>query len=294
LSEKERLLDLNGILRPERLTEIVDVGANPIDGDPPYKAMLRAGLCRVTGFEPQPDAFRRLGEMAGPNENYLPIALGDGTDQTLHLCRAQGMTSFYKPDQASLASFNGFSDFGAVIGEMPLRGHRLDDVSQIARMDFLKIDVQGAELTIIANALNKLAETVALQLEVSFVALYEQQPTIGALDEALREIGLIPHCLVALKRWPISPAAINGNSRTPLNQLLEADLVYVRDFRRFESMTSEQWKHLALIAHHCYGSFDLALRAVTLLAEAGIVAADGPELYIQDLRNTAGIDIRST
>ena len=28
------------ILAPARLTTVVDVGANPIDGDPPYKAML--------------------------------------------------------------------------------------------------------------------------------------------------------------------------------------------------------------------------------------------------------------
>jgi hypothetical protein len=34
------LLDL---LKPHRVTEIVDIGANPIDGDPPYKPMLMAG-----------------------------------------------------------------------------------------------------------------------------------------------------------------------------------------------------------------------------------------------------------
>jgi hypothetical protein len=85
-----------------------------------------------------------------------------------------------------------------------------------------------------------------------------------------------------------------GNSRTSLNQLLEADLVYVRDFRQFECMTTEQWKHLALIAHHCYGSFDLALRAVTMLAKADIVSADAPELYMQDLRSASRVDIRST
>lgn len=37
------------ILQPQRLTEVVDIGANPIDGDPPYKPMLAAGLCKVTG-----------------------------------------------------------------------------------------------------------------------------------------------------------------------------------------------------------------------------------------------------
>jgi hypothetical protein len=31
---------LTALLAPARLTEIVDIGANPIDGDPPYKSML--------------------------------------------------------------------------------------------------------------------------------------------------------------------------------------------------------------------------------------------------------------
>ena len=51
---------LSAILRPARLTRVVDVGANPIDGDPPYKAMLEAGLCMFTGFEPQLHALARL------------------------------------------------------------------------------------------------------------------------------------------------------------------------------------------------------------------------------------------
>ena len=41
------------LLKPMRQTSIVDIGANPIDGDPPYKAMLRRRFCRLIGFEPQ-------------------------------------------------------------------------------------------------------------------------------------------------------------------------------------------------------------------------------------------------
>ena len=44
---------LSDLLGPARLTSVVDIGANPVDGDPPYKPMLEKRLCRVTGFEPQ-------------------------------------------------------------------------------------------------------------------------------------------------------------------------------------------------------------------------------------------------
>lgn len=53
---------------PQRITEVIDVGANPIDTAPPYTPMLAAGLCRVTGFEPQADALRTLQERKGQHE----------------------------------------------------------------------------------------------------------------------------------------------------------------------------------------------------------------------------------
>lgn len=71
-------MNLYEILQPSRLTEVVDIGANPIDGAPPYKPMLDAGLCRVTGFEPQESALGKLLRSKGANERYLPYAVGDG------------------------------------------------------------------------------------------------------------------------------------------------------------------------------------------------------------------------
>jgi hypothetical protein len=53
---------LTALLQPARLTAVVDIGANPIDGDPPYKAMLQRRICRVTGFDPHPQALARLND----------------------------------------------------------------------------------------------------------------------------------------------------------------------------------------------------------------------------------------
>jgi hypothetical protein len=49
--------------------------------------------------------------------------------------------------------------------------------------------------------------------------------------------------------------------------LLEADMVYVRDFTHPEGMSDEQLKQLVMIAHHCYGSVDLAMRMILLLEQ---------------------------
>jgi hypothetical protein len=69
-----------------------------------------------------------------------------------------------------------------------------------------------------------------------------------------------------------------------MNQLLESDIVYVRDFSRPELIRDEQLKHLALIAHHCYRSFDLALRCVMLLEQRQVLKTGAQQQYLQILR----------
>src|SRR5690242_20237910 len=81
---------LAALLRPTRLTEVVDIGANPIDGDPPYKGMMLQQLCRVTGFDPHPVAIAELTKRKGPQETYLPYAVGDGDAHALNICRGIG------------------------------------------------------------------------------------------------------------------------------------------------------------------------------------------------------------
>jgi FkbM family methyltransferase len=275
---------LTEILAPARPTAIVDVGANPIDGEPPYKAMLAAGLCEVTGFEPQADALARLEKAKGPRERYLPYALGDGSERTLHVCELEGMTSLLVPDPARLALFNLFPIWGSVKQQIPVSTRKLDDIAQITQLDFLKMDVQGAEREVLAHGRTKLTDTVVIQTEVSFVPLYQGQPVFGEMDLALRELGFLPHCVTGTKIWPIAPMVVGDTPNRGIRQLLETDMVYVKDFSRPGNMSAEQWKHLALIAHHCYGSYDLALKAILTLIEMGAAPDGANKRYLASLR----------
>ena len=210
----------------------MDVGANPIDGDPPYKAMLAAGLCEVIGFEPQAEALARLEQKKGPHERYLPYALGDGTERTLHVCELEGMTSLLVPDPAHLALFNLFPIWGQVKAPASRSPPENWTISPKSRaMDFLKMDVQGAEREVLAHGRAKLKDTVVIQTEVSFVPLYKDQPVFGEIDLALRELGFLPHCVTGTKIWP--HCAHGGGRCSPIAasaSLLETDMVYVRDF----------------------------------------------------------------
>ena len=273
------------LLRPDRLTAVVDIGANPIDGEPPYKAMLEAGLCTVTGFEPQAVALAELNRRKGANETYLPFAVGDGRAHVLYVCRERGMSSLLAPDPKHLALFHEFPMHGLVEKEERVATRRLDDIKEIDNIDFLKIDIQGGELDVFKNGRRRLGAAVVVQTEVSFVPLYRGQPPFGAIDTYLRTLGFLPHCFAELKQRPLHPLLVDGDPKAGLRQLLEADLVYVRDFSRLENLSAEQWKHVALIAHHCYESFDLAYRAISGAVRLGGVRPDAAERYLTLIRS---------
>lgn len=272
------------ILCPARLTAVVDIGANPIDTDPPYKKMLGKRLCTVVGFEPQAEGLATLNARKSDLETYLPYAVGDGAAGILKVCQAPGMTSLLTPNPRVLECFPGFAHFGKVNKEIPVETRTLDSISEIIQLDFLKIDVQGGELAVFRNGASRLANAVALQTEVSFVPLYKDEPVFGDIDLALRGLGFIPHMFDKINKRAILPVHFADNIYAGINQVLEADIVYVRDFTQPEKMNSEQLKHLAMIAHHCYESYDLAANCIQHLIARGAVPAGSIEKYLAALK----------
>ena len=279
---------LLSLLRPQRLTAVVDVGANPIDGDAPYKTMLSRRLCTVTGFEPQPDGLASLNARKSDLETYLPCVIGDGSPGTLHIAVVPGMTSLFEPNLAVLKWFNGFAEWAAVKEKLPVTTRRLDDLSEIAALDMLKIDVQGAEISVFNGGRERLQRAVAVHTEVCFLSLYKGQPLFGEIDLELRSLGLIPHHIDHVNRRTILPAYDPSAPNSALNQVLFADIVYVRDFTKAEAMDDEQLKHLAIIAYTCYGSFDLAAHCLFRLAERKAVVPEAVERFMNSVRVGAG------
>ena len=127
------------------------------------------------------------------------------------------------------------------------------------------------------------------------MALYEGQPTFGVIDQTLRSMGFVPHCFVQIKNWPIAPLSMpQGEGAPPPHQLLEADVVYVKDFIDPVKMDSEQLKHLALLMHHCYASIDLVGRCIDLLQCQFAVPADTLQRYVDHLNQGSQLSASPT
>jgi FkbM family methyltransferase len=242
--------------------KVVDIGANPIDADPPYAGMLRAGDAEVVGFEPNPAALATLNARKGPHESYFPHAVGDGARHTLHICQAPGMTSLLEPDPAVLGLFHGFPDWGRVLSTEPVDTVRLDDVPETAGADLLKLDIQGAELMVLRHAEARLRDAVVIQAEVEFLPLYRHQPLFSDIDLLLRDRGFVLHRFFPTVSRAVQPMMVNADPYAGLGQLVWADAVFIRDFARTGALTDRQLLAMAAILHDCYGACDIAFRLV--------------------------------
>lgn len=237
---------------------LMDIGASCINETPIYKILIDEGLAHLNAFDGDQRHIEKIKQTYGDNATVFPNFISDGTVKTLYIANeVSGMTSLLKPNARALKFFNGFENFGKIEKEEQVATTKLDDIFDLKPIDFLKMDIQGSELDVLKNGTKVLQKCVAIQLEVSYICLYENQPTFGDIDIWMRKNGFVPHCFLDVKRWSIYPTLNQNNFRRPFNQLLESDIVYIKDPLSLESFDDEQLKKLALISHFCFSSYDL-------------------------------------
>ncbi|OHC75917.1 MAG: methyltransferase FkbM [Rhodospirillales bacterium RIFCSPLOWO2_12_FULL_58_28] len=242
--------------------DVVDIGANPIDGEAPYKRLLDSGHALVVGFEPNPDAMKILNEKKGRNETYLPYAVFDGNVHQFRVCQSPGMSSLLEPDRDILRYFHGFPDWGTVNERREIKTVRLDDIKEIKSIDYLKIDIQGGELEVFRNGVGQLANCLVIHAEVEFLPMYENQPLFSEVEIFLRGQGFLFHRFAPLASRAVQPMLVDNDIHKGLGQIFWADAVFIRDFTKLDALSPLRLKKMALILHDIYGSCDLALRCL--------------------------------
>ena len=253
---------------PPRI-HIADVGAMTVlddatleDAPPVYHRLLETGAAAVTGFEPVAEECEKLNRRAAPGQRFLPYAIGDGGVGTFRRCNAAMTSSLYEPDLELMGRFNHLGELCRVVERSPMATHRLDDIPELGAVDYLKLDIQGAELDALAGAPSTLAGTLVVHTEVEFVALYRGQPLFADVDRELRRQGFCFHCLHGVSGRTFKPVVVNNDPRRGLNQALWGDAVYVKDWMGWDRLEAASLLKAALILHEVYGSYDLAQHAL--------------------------------
>jgi FkbM family methyltransferase len=241
--------------------EIMDIGAMSEKQDR-YVTLVDQGLAHVTGFEPNPESLSKLRSRKGPNR-YLSNFLGDGKTRKFHITRYPGCSSLLEPNGDVINLFATISttvptgNF-SIIETAEVETTRLDDID-VPVCDYLKIDVQGAELLVMENASKALAGALVLETEVEFIPIYKDQPLFGDIQSFLVKRGFMLHKLIDIAGRTLRPLAL-PNRFMAMSQALWADAIFIRDYFVLASYSNEQLLKAALVLNDVYLSYDVVVR----------------------------------
>lgn len=238
---------------------ILDVGAW-LEGEAVYQPLLSDLATRLSGFEPSDSAREELEKAHKGRGTWFPNALGDGEVHTLYETAYPGCISLFRPNPQIIDPFYTFStrengNF-QVIAEHQIQTSRLDDVEDLAPVDFVKLDIQGAELMALEHGMNKVGAAVVIQTEASFLPLYQDQPLFGEVHSFLRTHGFELHKFIDVTGRAFEPYTPN-EPWEPTSQVVEADAVFVRSLVTLDKLKLDEILKAARILHDVYRSIDL-------------------------------------
>lgn len=238
---------------------ILDIGAMNL-GTKEYQSLLQQSVARVVGFEPVEAECNRLNsELAGNSVSFLPYCIGDGSVQKFYLTNYSMTSSLYQPNAELLNLFGRLGELTIPISEEEMKTYCLDDLNEIDfPVDFIKIDIQGAELQAFQGARKRiLPETLVIQTEVEWVPMYKEQPLFSEVETFLRSQGFLLHKILGFGSRNFLPYT-SANEIPSGSQILWSDVIFVKDFTRLNLLTSQQLLKMAVITHEIYKSYDLA------------------------------------
>ena len=199
---------------------VLDVGANRGQF---AQELFNAGYSgKVVSFEALPDAHAALQEAAARSQRSWTVAprcaLSDRRGiARFHVTDTDTSSSLLAPAQSFAASTPQVRSAYTI--EVPTV--RLDDIIVDLGLPidrcFLKMDVQGGEVLVMAGAPNVLEGSSGLMTEMSLKPLYDDQPPAKTLLAAIYEAGF--------EVWDIWPGYRNPQN----HRLLQTDLICFKD-----------------------------------------------------------------
>ncbi len=171
----------------------------------------------IVSFEPLAAAHSRLSSVAADDPGWTVhhCALGATPGHaTINVASNSDSSSLLPMGDGHRAAAPGIS----YVDSEEIEVRRLDDVTAASGQrgtGFLKIDVQGFEPEVMAGATDTLASCVGLQLELSFVPLYEGGPLIDEMLARVYDLGF-------------RLTAIDPGFAAPGGAVLQADGIFFR------------------------------------------------------------------
>jgi FkbM family methyltransferase len=223
----------------------------------------------------------------------LPLCLADATRDAPFFLNVCPFTSsmfpfnaaygdFYQEMRAQHSDYLYAANF-APRQELILKTASIDQLfaaGEIPRVDFLSLDTQGAELSIVRGGAAMIEhETVGVSCEVSFADLYQHAPLFGDLDGFLRDKGFL---LASLSTISCGYKRIARQFRGSGMPLQGEALYFMRPERIVGANAAARQRRLQNLAFCAlaFGYTELAFDAVQRGNAIGVVESDPIQAFL--------------
>ena len=238
--------------------KLIDVGAM-IHSDDTLQdhlfALAKHPQADLICFEPQDSERVRLQETFEPyGFEILPDVIGDGEERVFHQSEAGLVSGLFKINAEFLEAFTYPEIAGRFAKETAVQTTRLDDLPELRGADFLKLDMEGAELLALRHAETLLKDVTVVQIECNIIPNQDGGCMYWEVGKFFHERGflvnkLIPFRILNFKPWTTPPG---------LSQCHSSDFVFVRDFRSRGEWPARKLLNAAIILQDIYDAFDIA------------------------------------
>jgi FkbM family methyltransferase len=147
----------------------------------------------VIGFEPDSREFEQL--IDSSRQKWFNIGLNHSTGIfPIYITKYQTNTSLYKPNFKFINRMCYRQDDFKIERELNVECDTLDNIiiDKNFNLDFIKLDTQGSELDILKGCESVLNRDIfAVEVEVEFAELYENQPLFADVDIFMRSKNFI-------------------------------------------------------------------------------------------------------
>lgn len=163
-----------------KIDVILDVGANSGQYASAVRAVGFGG--RIVSFEPIEMAFKKLEEQNAGDPLWDIYAFGLGPRAGTATINVAGNNAESSSLLAMAPRLLEEAPSAAYVAEETIRIETLDSLrGKVFRPNdrlWLKIDTQGYELSVLEGATETLKQVIGLEVELSLVSLYEEQPLL--------------------------------------------------------------------------------------------------------------------
>jgi FkbM family methyltransferase len=259
---KNSNIDINFIL--------IEVGAVQLstEKEPFYQLLDHFPSSNIFGFEIDEEICSKMNLSARDGVKYYPHALGEfNENRHLYVTNHPMCSSLYKPNEDLISLYQNF-EVAYLKSETTVETITLDNFvseNNIGPIDFIKIDVQGAELDIFKGGKKALGDVLKIVCEVEFIHHYENQPLFGDVCSFLNDYDFMFNKFLGLAGRSLRPLIYNDNLDFA-SQHIWSDAVFIRHVQKIPQLNDEKLLKLSLLAA-VYGSADLTFYCLSKFDE---------------------------